>query len=275
MTSSTAHRYYLESESFKRWMNKKGIIAEDTSYNDIMKYIKKARKSGNTQNTICRKLRGVRYWFDYRYIQPNPCDRSILKSQPYNLPSPLLTPNEVIELYEVYPEWTNEMKRDKVMLGLCCFLGITGGELRRLKEEDIFLSSNIIRIKGGKWSADRSLKIHPLQYELLKQYLDETRIELLAGRQSDMFCVKKGATQRAEHLKNYISRLTANVAEVYPKFKNIPQLRSSVICNWLKNHNLRETQYMAGHKNINATERFIYGNTENLQRALDEFHPLR
>ena len=81
MASMTAKRYDQQAESFKRWMAEKGLTADNVSYNDMMIYIKEARQAGNGQNTICRKLRGIHHWFDYRYIEPNPCDH-------INLPSP-------------------------------------------------------------------------------------------------------------------------------------------------------------------------------------------
>ena len=275
MAPSTAHRYDQEIESFKRWMDKKGLIVEDVSYNDMMLYIKEARKAGNSQNTICRKIRGVKYWFDYRYIEPNPCDNILLASRPEPLPSPLLSRSEIEELYELYPSLTDGQKRDKVMLGLLCFQGVTTGELTRLVIDDIYLKAQYVRVKGGRWSASRSIKIDPIQYELLASYMDHIRDHILNGKESDLMCVHSGKNQSPKDLRNYISKLTASIREVYPKCKNALQIRASVIVNWLKTHNIREAQYLAGHKHITATERYKKGNIEDLQKAVDRYHPLR
>ena len=275
MAQSTAHRYALEAKAFRSWMDNKGLIAEQVSYNDMMLYIKEARKSGSGQNTICRKIRGIRYWFDYRYIEPNPCDNILLPSRPEPLPSPLLSRTEIEELYELYPSLTDGHKRDKVMLGLLCFQGMTTGEIRRLTIEEIYLKTQYIRVKGGRWSANRSIKIDPIQYELLASYIDHIRDHILNGRESDLLCVHGGKNQSPGDLRNYMYKLTDNIREVYPKFKNGIQLRASVIVNWLKTHNLREVQYLAGHKHIIATERYKQGNIQDLQKAVDQYHPLR
>jgi integrase/recombinase XerD len=46
------------------------------------------------------------------------------------------------------------------------------------------------------------------------------------------------------------------------------------ITNWLKHFNLRETQYMAGHKYVSSTERYRMDNLEDMQKELEKYHPL-
>lgn len=53
------------------------------------------------------------------------------------------------------------------------------------------------------------------------------------------------------------------------------QVRASVITYWLKNHNLREVQYMAGHKYVSSTERYQLNNLDTLQKKIEEYHPLK
>jgi integrase/recombinase XerD len=46
-----------------------------------------------------------------------------------------------------------------------------------------------------------------------------------------------------------------------------------VITHWLKNHNLRQVQQMAGHRYISSTEAYLVNQTEDLQADIDQFHP--
>ncbi|WP_299213255.1 hypothetical protein [uncultured Dokdonia sp.] len=39
-------------------------------------------------------------------------------------------------------------------------------------------------------------------------------------------------------------------------------------------HNIREVQYMAGHRYISSTERFLQDDIENLQEMIDNLHPI-
>jgi integrase/recombinase XerD len=75
-------------------------------------------------------------------------------------------------------------------------------------------------------------------------------------------------------LKNSLHHLFRAVKKVEPQISNANQIRQSVITYWLKNHNLRQVQYMAGHKYVSSTERYQQNNIEDLQKEVNKFHPL-
>ena len=58
-----------------------------------------------------------------------------------------------------------------------------------------------------------------------------------------------------------------------PDITGAEQIRKSVIVNWLKHYNLRQVQYMAGHKYESSIERYQSNNLENLQNKQEKFHP--
>ena len=53
------------------------------------------------------------------------------------------------------------------------------------------------------------------------------------------------------------------------------QIRSSVITEWLRKNNLRQVQYMAGHKYVSSTERYQCNNLDDLQNELQQHHPMK
>jgi len=58
------------------------------------------------------------------------------------------------------------------------------------------------------------------------------------------------------------------------KVMNIKQIRASVITNWLGQYNLRKVQYLAGHRYISSTERYLQDDLENLHEIVNNFHPI-
>jgi integrase/recombinase XerD len=56
--------------------------------------------------------------------------------------------------------------------------------------------------------------------------------------------------------------------------KNAQQIRASVITKWLKSHNLREVQYLAGHRYISSTESYLQNDMEELIEEINQYHPL-
>jgi hypothetical protein len=60
-----------------------------------------------------------------------------------------------------------------------------------------------------------------------------------------------------------------------PRLKSMAQIRALVITNWPQQHNLREVQYMVGHKYVSSTQRYRTDNLEDLQKELEKYHPLK
>ena len=56
---------------------------------------------------------------------------------------------------------------------------------------------------------------------------------------------------------------------------NAKQLRSSVITHRLRHNNLRQVQYLAGHKYVSSTERYQLNNIDDLKNAIQEHHPMK
>jgi hypothetical protein len=64
-----------------------------------------------------------------------------------------------------------------------------------------------------------------------------------------------------------------NLLSVSSEIANFASEKSGSV-NWLKTYNLRQVQYIAGHKYVSSTERYQANNLENLQNKLEKFHPL-
>ncbi|MDG5490595.1 hypothetical protein [Psychroserpens sp. SPM9] len=58
------------------------------------------------------------------------------------------------------------------------------------------------------------------------------------------------------------------------KVKDVKQIRASVIVYLLNSNNIREVQYMAGHRFISSTERYLQDDLENLHEMIENLHPI-
>jgi len=64
------------------------------------------------------------------------------------------------------------------------------------------------------------------------------------------------------------------IQKTNPEIQSPKQIRARVITWWLKNYNLRQVQYMAGHKYVSSTERYQLNNLDRLQKKIEKYHPL-
>jgi integrase/recombinase XerD len=89
----------------------------------------------------------------------------------------------------------------------------------------------------------------------LMEYMHSTRKELLAltGKDTDKLFISIGS---GKELHNLMQVLMEGLHVINPRVTSLQQLRASVIVHWLKLYNLREVQYMAGHRYVSSTESF-------------------
>jgi integrase/recombinase XerD len=71
-----------------------------------------------------------------------------------------------------------------------------------------------------------------------------------------------------------MQHMIRQLQKLNPKIINVNQIRSSVISFWLQRYNLRQVQYMAGHKYVSSTERYRVLNTDDWQSELQRHHPM-
>lgn len=129
-------------------------------------------------------------------------------------------------------------QRNTVMLGLIVYQGVHSGELQKMEVSHISLGSGTVYIPSTGKSNSRTLQLLPVQILPLHEYLEQTRPQLKS----------KGDELFPGNLHNTIDRLVQELQGINPVITNALHIRGSVIINWLKLHNKRQVQYMAGHK---------------------------
>ncbi len=163
-------------------------------------------------------------------------------------------------------------KRNKVMLGFIIYQGLTTAEIDRITTNDLQLRKGNIYIKGGKKSNERTLELKSHQIMELMEYQLQTRpllLELTRKETPQLFVSKGKNIQSNNNWKN----LSQVLKQAHKKFKNFQQVRASVITYWLGIYNLREVQYMAGHRYVSSTENYLVNRLEDLQNDIDKYHP--
>src|SRR5690606_34947772 len=132
-----------------------------------------------------------------------------------------------------------------------------------------------VRIRSNIKLNERILPLAAYQVPLLYEYLNKIRPALL--KQSEyrkgnrlFFTYASGQT-----INETLRKLLRLLKERNPELVSFQQIRSSVVYNWAKEKSIREVQYMAGHSDLNSTQRYQDVNMQDLHASLNEFHPLK
>jgi integrase/recombinase XerD len=112
------------------------------------------------------------------------------------------------------------------------------------------------------------------QVLILQEYLSKVRPLLLQlkGQDNEGLLMTIGESMQ---IKDAVQEFLLELQKKYPFLKSFRQVRNSVIYHWVKEKNLREAQYLAGHGSIHSTQRYKQANLDDLQLQLDLYHPLR
>jgi integrase/recombinase XerD len=246
---------------------------EDLEHETLMQYIRHRKAEGIGAKTINLELKKTSYYLDYKGL-PNVAEPIRVKGVQRRIPHDLFTEKQLDIIYQKFPEsknhWTHEntLKIYHLILGLRIYQGLQEQELAKLEINYLQLDKGKIYVPSTKRTNKRTLDLKPFQILPLHEYLLTERKSLNDEIEGNYLFHKKRLVRGMSRIKKMVNRYE-------PRLNNMAQIRASVITNWLQHYNLREVQYMAGHKYVSSTERYRTDNLEDLQKELEKYHPLK
>jgi site-specific recombinase XerD len=277
ITPHTIRRHQREVKRFTQWLKQKyGVDAAFASQKMLLEYlqfVKKQRKLCNaTQNHILQMLKN---YFGFLSKQTGIANiTAFIKIRGINRKHihQFFTPDELDNLCDAYYHFARNYLPSKKELRHCngyekllqgryiavtliAYQALQIQEIENLQYSDFDLRKGTVCIHAHRRGAERKLTLEPLQIGVLMQFYNNEDVPLIPNR-------------------NHFEDLSIALKKLAVKYKDFRQLRASTITHWLKLHGLRKAQYLAGHKNIQSTEKFLAGEFETLQNEFEKFHPL-
>ncbi len=160
------------------------------------------------------------------------------------------------------------------------YQGLCTDEINRLTVKDVKLKEGTVFIAGTRKSDERILELKPHQIMELMEYNLQVRqlLQTLTPNKSEHYFLPVPAPGKKTITDNNSihiwKRLSEEIRNANKKFINFQQVRTSVITHWLKQYNLRQVQYMAGHRYVSSTESYLANQMEDLHNDIDHYHPI-
>lgn len=271
---------YLKAQNqFEKWCKKYGTTAKSIDYKTFLNYIDFLRKRGLKQRTIKSYVSNLKIYFNYLVAQNYRTENNIqnihIKGVKKEVIHNILTSDELEDIYQSYNTSKGNpltRKRNKIIIGLLVYQGLTTTDLQQLQTENIQLYKGKIDVLGSKKSNGRVLELKPWQLLELMEYIKQVRPQILDQqyRETNQLILPLGSSLK---LQNSLVKITKELKKINHSFINLKQIRTSVIVHWLKQYNLRKAQYFAGHCYISSTERYKQDDLENLHKTINTFHP--
>jgi integrase/recombinase XerD len=254
----TKHRRILEK--YLDWVDENDFT--QIKYSEMMEYIRYLRDSQMQAKHINNYLRAVRHFFDYLQEAKSPFLNPIINYNPalgvqirdvfHSIRADYLNQEELEKLIEEY------QGNHRIMLGLLVYQGLKINEIEKLEKIHFDLKKGTVYVPKSIRGNSRILKLDANQvYELM---------EHLLGLKTDRIL--------GFPLHNQGRKLCKDLRKINPKVRNPHHLRGSRISYWVRNYDLREAQYLAGHNTIAGIEEYRKVNVEDLANEVNKYHPL-
>jgi len=265
--------------------------AEKATYKDVLNYIEYLRKNHDLHpKTLRHCLYGVKIYFNYLLEtgkrKDHPCSELYLKDK-INRQIPvdnLYSPETLENFFESYQIKRKKHleTRNKIIISLLIYQALTVNEITELEVHHINLDKAEIFIKGSreiisKSPKSRTLPLQAKQILLFYKYLTEDRPKLLSyskvpfGDLGAFILGQYGEKINPHGISRIINENRKESEQIQPM-----KIRQSVIANLLKKENdTRIVQVFSGHKRASTTVQYKQSELEQLQNAVNNYHPIK
>ena len=266
-----------KAKHYLRWLSKENIEPNEVIKSDVMGYIQHRRRKGINAPNLRNYLNAIRIYYNYlldnQEIDKHPIPKIEIKGERSYQLYHILEPTELNALYNSLKSETELERRNKAIAGILIYQGVTTGEIQKLELNDLDLRKGEIEIPETKKSNGRILTLEPSQLIELYEYVNQVRAAILERKReptNKLFI----NFYRGNQLETAFTEIHKRLKECNPRLKSLRHLRASVIVKWLRQYNLRQTQYFAGHRFISSTERYQQSEMQGLTEEINQFHPL-
>ena len=278
LSKNTLAAYRRDLSLYAHWLAARQRILTDTQQADLDAYFS-ARHASSKATTANRRLTVFKRYFRWalreRLINADPTLKLQAARQALRVPK-TLTEAQVEALLGAPDTDTVLGVRDRTMLELMYASGLRVSELVTLRVFNVSLSENVLRV-FGKGNKERLVPFGEVAAQWIKQYLEESRQSLLAGRQSDDLFVthrgpKAGSAMSRVMFWMIVKRLALRAGITVPLS---PHTLRHAFATHLLNHgaDLRAVQMLLGHADISTTTIYTHVALERLKVLHAKHHP--
>jgi len=266
-TNQTADRYARAVEHFI--LHSK---AEKATHEEIITYLKKYNKANHP--TISALKQYFEYLIDQRKRIDHPCKSlsTRKKSKPMQHQD-LFTVEELELLMQRESRYPILENRNKALLSLLIYQGLTPQNIINLRAEDIALDSGTVYLMATKKLTRRTIELRSNQVLTLHKYIYEDRVELIKTASARLFVTKRGENLSVDALNRMLRPLQGLFTD---KNLNASTIRQSVIVNWINHYDysLENVQLLAGHRWLSSTEKYKIIDRDDKREKINRFFPI-
>ena len=271
-SEQTIKSYQQDIESFKNYLNSKGTDIEQANPQLTRMYLSKEMKDGKTKVTCCRRIAGLRHFYEFlvrsNFIRENPFLFVGAPKKEIRYPEALYL-EQVESLFAKNKERTDDLKyRDQAIIELLYATGVRVIELVNIKMNAVDFRNRTIRV-FGKGRKERMVMFSKSCQKTIAEYI---RSYPLKQSIDYLFTNAKGeqlTTRGVEYILDQIQNKCGIQLGLHPHM-----LRHTFATHLLEGGaDLRVIQELLGHESINTTQIYTHITEEAMRQQFNMSHP--
>jgi site-specific recombinase XerD len=254
--------------------------AKDFEYIEVFNYIKKLVLNQSEGKSFLLLQAGIKKYYNYLIKtgqrDTHPCASLFLKHKRAPIiHQDLFSNNELTLLLKKQERYSLLKLRNRIIISLLIYQGLTVSELLRLKIKNINLDNETLQIKKSRTLNNRIIELSPKQKDWIIRYIKKDRAQLLDSKTATetLLLNKLGQPISSEVVQYLIETFRI----IFPGRKlSASTIRQSVIANWLNVHQLPldQVQLLAGHKCMSSTLRYQKEDMKKQIELMNRFFPI-
>ena len=259
---------------YQNFLEERQLTFNTITPTDIIQFLKVEKEKGKRSKTLARLQSTLKNFHQFLIndgkTEKNPA--ALLNSIKVEQTLPDSLSIEEMEILLNTPEQTTAGIRDKVMMELLYGTGIRVSELIDMKTLDVNSEMGFISVMG-KGQKERIIPITDYVAGLLREYIENTRIELLKSNDIDaLFITNRGKPFSRQGVWKMIKKY----GQMSGVLKNITPhtFRHTFATHLIENGaDLRIVQELLGHTDIATTQIYTHLSKKSVKEMYDKFHP--
>ncbi|KGO78600.1 hypothetical protein Q763_17590 [Flavobacterium beibuense F44-8] len=268
------HKGYRSSiKNYLDWLSDNEVEPKKVSLSHTYDFLAYRRLKGDKHRTIIGYKTAITHFNQCIGMKQNPALLVYLAKSDKKTPIGIIDEESLEAIYREIQANTLIQKRDRCMLGMMVFLGLQRTELAILELDDLDLEQGRVYIPATQSTNERFINLHPKQMMHLSQYIYDIRRRLLQEYKltSNRLFFSCG---EAPDLNGALARMMKRIKLEFHYVRDFKQLKQSRMVIWVKEHGLRQAQYLGGYRYVTSVQRYDFKSIDGLQRKLTYSHPM-
>ena len=274
-SAHTLTAYATDLEQFAAFLTQEDVTLESAQYQQLRSWIISLVEDGMHPTSVNRKMASVRSFYKFllrqKLIVLDPSQRLQALKSPKRLPQ-FVQEKDITQLFD-HHQFSKDFEglRDKLILELLYGTGMRRAELVGLRDIDVNIDSNQLKVLG-KRNKERIIPVSKPVIELIKDYTKERNLQFQGVKGSSLILTDKGGDCYPMLVYRTVRKYLNDVVSIEKKSPHI--LRHTYATHLLNNGaDLNAVKDLLGHTSLAATQVYTHNSLEKLKKVFQQAHP--